>query len=318
MPHTVVVVVLPGVITFDLGCVLQIFGPTPAPEQGKTDYELVLCGPSRRTRTGDGFTLSLEHDLTAVLRGDTVLVVGCVHALAGPPPRPVLAALCAAAAGGARIGSVCVGAFALGHAGLLDGRRCTTHWAAAEALADQFPRATVLADALYVTDGPVITSAGAAAGLDLGLYLVRNDYGAEAAAELARWNVVAPHRDGAQGQFIRRPLSNEPGGGTAGVREWALGHLAQPLSVPALAAQARCSERTLARRFLAETGTTPMQWLNSARLLRARELLETTDLSVEHVAMEAGFPSTGALRSRFALALSTTPTAYRRTFTRRP
>jgi transcriptional regulator GlxA family with amidase domain len=215
---------------------------------------------------------------------------------------------------GARVGSVCVGTFALGHAGLLDGRRCTTHWAAADALAQQFPAATVSPNELYVEDGPILTSAGLAAGLDLGLHIVRTDLGAEAAAEVARWGVIAPHRDGGQAQFIRRPVSYGTGTGTAAVREWALLRLDQPLTVTDLATQACCGERTLSRRFVAETGQTPKQWLITARLQRARELLETSDLPVERIARDTGFPSAGALRDCFAAALSTTPTAYRRTF----
>jgi transcriptional regulator GlxA family with amidase domain len=316
MSHSVAALVLPGVVTFDLGCVLAIFAPAPGPESVPRPYDLVVCGARRgKVETADGFTITVDHGLREVESADTVLVVGYADAAGRRPSAGVLSALRRAADNGARVGSVCVGAFALGHAGLLDGRRCTTHWAAADALAEQFPEATVSPNELYVEDGPVVTSAGSAAGLDLGLHIVRSDHGAETAAELARWGVIAPHRPGGQAQFIRRPVSADSGTSTAPVREWALRHLDQPLTVTDLAAQACCGERTLSRRFVAETGQTPKQWLITARLQRARELLETTDLPVERIAQESGFPSAGALRDCFTASLSTTPTAYRRAFT---
>jgi transcriptional regulator GlxA family with amidase domain len=316
MRRSVAAVVLPGVVTFDLACVLLMFGRGPRPQHMAERYDLRLCGVRRGwVPTADGFSLGVEHGLVEVPRADTVLVVGYDSAVHRPPPATVLVALREAAANGARIGSVCVGTFALGHAGLLDRRRCTTHWAAADDLARQFPAAQVSPDALYVEDGPILTSAGAAAGLDLCLHIVRTDHGAEAAAELARWGVAAPHRDGGQAQFIRRPVSSGLGTSTAATREWALQNLDQPLTVTDLATHACCGERTLSRRFLAETGQTPKQWLITARLQRARELLEITDLPIEQVAQKAGFPSAGALRDCFGAGLATTPTAYRRTFT---
>ena len=185
----------------------------------------------------------------------------------------------------------------------IDGRR--SHVCAAQA-------AEVAPDVLYVDEGRVLTSAGLAAGLDLALHVVRNDHGAAAAAELARWNVVAPHRDGGQTQFAARPIALDSGLGAT--RTWALARLDQPLDLPALAAHANCSERTLTRRFRAETGASPKQWLLRMRVQRARELLESTALPVEQVAAQAGFPTAAALRARFAAELQTTPTAYRRTF----
>jgi transcriptional regulator GlxA family with amidase domain len=315
MGLSVAVLVLPGVVTFDLGCVLQIFGPAHGRERTSEYYDLMVCGPRPgKVATADGFAITVEHGLPELIRADTVLVVGYATAADAPPSAAVIAALRYAADRGARVGSVCVGTFALGHAGLLDGRRCTTHWVAADLLADQFPDADVVPNALYVEDGPILTSAGAAAGLDLGLHVVRNDHGAEAAAEVARWGVVAPHRDGGQAQFIRRPVSSDAGHSTGATREWALENLDRPLTVGALAAHACCGERTLSRRFVAETGQTPKRWLIAARLQRARELLETTHLPVERIAQDSGFASAGALRDCFAPALSTTPTAYRRAF----
>jgi transcriptional regulator GlxA family with amidase domain len=313
MAHSIAALVLPGVVTFDLGCVLQIFGGHPGGDPAH--YDLTVCAPRRgRVQAADGFAIHVDHGLSELVLADTVLVVGYAGFLDERPSAAVLDALRQVAERGGRVGSVCVGTFALGHAGLLDGRRCTTHWVAADALAAQFPKADVAPNALYIEDGPILTSAGAAAGLDLGLHIVRSDYGAEIAARSARWGVIAPHRDGGQAQFIRRPVSSDPGTSTAAVREWALACLDRPLTVADLAVRACCGERTLSRRFIAETGQTPKQWLITARLQRARELLETSDLPVERVAADSGFPSAGALRDCFATALSTTPTAYRRTF----
>jgi transcriptional regulator GlxA family with amidase domain len=210
--------------------------------------------------------------------------------------------------------SICVGAFALAHAGLLDGRRATTHWAVTSRLAGQFPEIAVVTDELYVDDGNVLTSAGLAAGIDLGLHVLRADQGAQAAAEQARWNVVAPHRDGAQAQFIDTALPDTSATSIAATCAWALRHLDRPLDLADLAAHASISERSLLRRFHDEVGASPKQWLLRARLDRARRLLETTDLSVAEVAREAGFPSTSALRQRFTGALGTTPSAYRTAF----
>jgi transcriptional regulator GlxA family with amidase domain len=210
--------------------------------------------------------------------------------------------------------SICVGAFALAHAGILDGRRATTHWMVTGLLAEQFPRVEVVADVLYVDEGQVLTSAGLAAGLDLGLHVVRRDHGAEAAAELARFNVVAPHRDGGQAQFTPRPISVGPDTGLAATRAWAIENPGRPLALADLAAHACCSERTLIRRFREETGMSPKRWLLQMRLERARELLEATEIPVEQVAAQAGFPSAGALRAHFAEKLRTTPSAYRRTY----
>jgi transcriptional regulator GlxA family with amidase domain len=214
--------------------------------------------------------------------------------------------------------SICVGAFALAHAGILNGRRATTHWMAADRLAKAFPRVHVMPRALYVDEGDVLTSGGIAAGLDLCLHVVRRDHGAEAAAELARFNVVAPHREGGQAQFIQRPVADLPDAGLGATRAWALEHLDRPLGVAELASHACCSERTLMRRFHAETGISPKRWLLQMRLERARELLESTAWPIEHVASRSGFPSSAALRARFSDELNTTPTSYRRAFRGQP
>jgi transcriptional regulator GlxA family with amidase domain len=229
----------------------------------------------------------------------------------------VTEALAAAASRGARVLSVCSGTFALAHAGLLDGRRVTTHWAFAEELARRFPAVEVDPAALYVDEGEVMTSAGLSAGIDLCLHVIREDWGAAVGERVARHMVAAPHREGGQAQFIERP-SAVPEAGAVGslepTRHWATERLAEPLDVAAMARHARVSPRTFARRFREETGTTPLQWLLGQRVLEARRLLEETDLPIDAIAWRAGFGTAASLRDHFRRATATTPTAYRRSF----
>ncbi|MCD2198164.1 helix-turn-helix domain-containing protein [Actinomycetospora endophytica] len=316
MLHRVVALVLPGVFTFDLSCLVQIFGHAPTlDESGEGFYAFSVCGPGGdRIPTADGFDIGVTEGLEALKAADTVAVPGYHRAWDTRADEESLTALREAAERGARMLSICVGAFALAHAGVLDGRRATTHWAATGALAEQFPEVTVVSDALYVDDGDVLTSAGLAAGIDLGIHVLRADHGAQAAAEQARWNVVAPHRDGAQAQFIETALPDTSTTSIASTCAWALGHLDRPLDLADLAGHAALSERSLLRRFHDEVGASPKQWLMRARLDRARRLLETTDLTMGEVAREAGFPSTAALRQRFATTLGTTPSSYRSAF----
>jgi transcriptional regulator GlxA family with amidase domain len=316
VPHRVVALALPGVFTFDLSCLVQLFGHPPTLDDADPGfYAFSVCGPGPgRARTGDGFDLWLDAGLEALGEADTVAVPGYAQAWSTSPDDDVLTALRAASRRGARMLSICVGAFALAHAGLLDGRKATTHWAVVDRLAAQFPAVAVASDVLYVDDGDVLTSAGLASGIDLGLHVIRSDQGAQAAAELARWNVVAPHRDGAQAQFIDTALPDTSATSIASTCAWALRHLDHPLDLADLAGHAAISERSLLRRFHDEVGASPKQWLLRARLDRARRLLETTDLTVQEVAREAGFPSASALRQRFTSGLGTTPTAYRRSF----
>jgi AraC family transcriptional activator FtrA len=314
MPHRVVALALPGVLMLDLAAPVHVFGHC-----GDPDYRFSLAGlRAGPVPTSTGFDVVAPLGLGALRRADTIVVPGTdSHA---PPDEAVLLALRRAAARGARLVSVCTGAFTLAHAGLLDGRRATTHWREAARLAAMFPDVHVDPSVLYVDEGPILTSAGVAAGLDLCLHLVRKDLGAERAAEVARRTVVAPHRDGGQAQFVRRPIERaaaEPGPHAAGLdetRAWALEHLAEPLTVARLAQHACVSPRTVARRFVEETGTTPAQWLLDQRTSAAQELLEQTDLSIEEVAARSGFGSTAALRQHLRRRLRTSPTAYRRAF----
>jgi transcriptional regulator GlxA family with amidase domain len=306
--HHVTVLALPDVVAFDLSTPAQIFGNEPG------RYAFSACGARPgRVPTTTGFALHVERGLEAVAEADTVLVPG-LRPAQWPPSPVVLDALRAAHVRGARVASICTGAFVLAHAGLLDGRRATTHWAHAEQLAARYPAVSVDPGVLYVDEGDVLTSAGVAAGIDLCLHLVRRDHGAEVANAAARRIVVAPHRDGGQAQFVEAPLPATGARGLAPTRAWAAQRLREPLTVAAMAGHAGCSERTFARRFQAETGTTPLQWLLGQRVLHARRLLEATDLAVEDVAGEAGFGTAASLRSHFRRATATTPLAYRRSF----
>ena len=297
----VAVVLFDGTVLYDLGTVLQVFP------------DAVVCAERRGPlRTSRGVVIEVERGLEAVDGAELVIVPGIAGgAVAGQ--MGALEALRSAHARGARVMSICTGAFAVAHAGLLDGRRATTHWAYCARLAERFPAVRVEPDVLYVDDGDVLTSAGLAAGMDLCLHVVRSAQGVEAANALARWNVVPPHREGGQAQFIEAPVTDGDGG-LAGTRAWALERLAEPLDVAALARHAHMSERTFARRFKVETGETPKRWLLAQRVQHARRLLETTDLDVEEVAARAGFGSAASLRVHFRRATATRPTAYRSTF----
>jgi transcriptional regulator GlxA family with amidase domain len=305
MTHRIAVLALPDVVAFDLATPFQLL---------HRHYELTLCAPARGpVSTTSGFPLLAHRGIDMLAEADTVFVPGFAPQ-EWPPPHRALDALRAAHARGARIASICTGAFALGAAGLLDGRRVTTHWRHAERLAELFPHARVDPDVLYVDEGDLLTSAGVAAGIDLCLHLLRRDHGAEAANAAARQTVVAPHRPGGQAQFIERAVPPADDGGLEATRAYALAHLDEPLTVAQLARHACTSERTFNRRFRRETGTTPLKWLHAQRVDHARRLLEGSDLPIEAVAQRCGFGSAAILRQHFRRATATTPTAYRRTF----
>jgi AraC family transcriptional regulator, transcriptional activator FtrA len=310
--HRVVALCLDGLVAFDLTAPAQAFGLAARPG-GDPLYAFSTCSvDAAEVRTTSGFGLRPQAGLGALRRADTVVVPGYAGILA-PPPQPALAALRAAGRRGARVLSVCTGAFALAHAGLLDGRRAATHWAWAGELASRFPAIEVDPDALFVDEGQVMSSAGLSAGIDLSLHVIRKDCGAAAGERVARHMVAAPHREGGQAQFARRAPA-DAGGSLEPTRRWAAERLEEPLDVAAMSRHARVSPRTFARRFREETGTTPLQWLLSQRVLEARRLLEESDLAVEAVAWRVGFGTAASLRDHFRRATATTPTAYRRSF----
>jgi transcriptional regulator GlxA family with amidase domain len=310
--HRVVALCLDGLVAFDLTAPAQAFGLAARPG-GEPLYEFSTCSVGgEEVRTTSGFGVSPQAGLGA-LRGAETIVVPAYAAVLDPPPEEALAVLRAAARRGARVISVCSGAFALAHAGLLDGRRAATHWAWAGELARRFPAVTVDPDALYVDEGEVMTSAGLSAGIDLSLHVIRKDFGAAVGERVARHMVAAPHRQGGQAQFAKRPPS-DAGGSLEGTRRWAAERLGEPLDVAAMAGHAGVSPRTFARRFREETGTTPLQWLLAQRVLEARRLLEESDRPVEAVAWDCGFGTAASLRDHFRRATATTPTAYRRAF----
>jgi transcriptional regulator GlxA family with amidase domain len=314
--HQVVALCLDGLVAFDLSAPAQVFTLAARPS-GESLYRFSTCAPDGAAlRTTTGFTVMPQGDLRMCARADTIVVPAYLNVLE-PPPAEATAALRRAARRGARVVSVCTGAFALAHAGLLDGKRATTHWAFAGELAARFPAIDVDASALYIDEGDVMTSAGLSAGIDLTLHIVRKDFGVAVGERVARHMVAAPHRDGGQAQFIEHSgEEGRPGGAASleGARQWALERLGDPLDVATMAAHASVSPRTFARRFREETGTTPLQWLLAQRVLAARRLLEESDLPIDEIAWRSGFGTAASLREHFRRVTATTPTAYRRAF----
>jgi transcriptional regulator GlxA family with amidase domain len=307
--HRLAVLALDAVVPLDLAIPAQVFGTYP-----EAPYEFVVCAAAAGpVATSAGFAVVAESGPEALATADTVLVPGFTPHLR-VPDAPVLDALRAAHARGARVVSICTGAFALAAAGVLDGRRATTHWRDAADLAALYPRIDVEPGVLYIDEGEILTSAGVAAGLDLCLYMLRRDHGAALANAIARRIVVPPHREGGQAQYIDQPVPEHAGGSLASTRAWALERLQEPLTVRTLAAHAHVSERTFARRFSAETGVPVLRWLLAQRVDAARSALEASDASVDEIAHRCGFGTAANLRKHFHRAVSTTPTAYRRTF----
>ncbi|MFJ4715666.1 GlxA family transcriptional regulator [Streptomyces sp. NPDC088785] len=313
---TVAVLIRDGVLPMELGLVHQLFGAARDPATGEPLYTVRTCAPRPgRIRTDADFPVYAAHGLEAVRTADTVLVPAS-HETDETLRAGTLDAGLAEAVGAVRgrVASICTGAFVLAAAGLLDGRRATTHWMASAHFARAFPAVTVDADVLYVDEGPVLTSAGEAAGIDLCLHMIRTDHGAAVAADVARRTVVPPYREGGQAQYVRRPVGTTDLTTTSASRAWALDHLAEPLTLAGLAARDGMSVRTYNRRFREETGVTPMAWLTVQRVDRARELLERTDHTVDRVAAETGFRTDVSLRRHFRRTVGVSPGAYRATF----
>ena len=315
--HVVAALISDGVAPFELAVACEVFGIDRSSDAGVPWYRfMVVAADDPPIRTSVGFTIDTPHRLADLRRADTIVVPA--HAGAGQPggmSPALIDALRVAHRRGTRLLSVCTGAFALAEAGLLDGRRATTHWMHTAEMARRYPEVKVDPDVLYVDEGDVMTSAGTAAGIDLMLHVVRLDYGADVANIVARRMVVPPHRDGGQAQFVTEPVRDgmdaDLFGSTLTFME---SHLGDPLTVNDLAARAAMSPRTFARRFRAATGTTPHGWLTRQRVLQAQRLLETTDEAVDVIAQRCGFGSAAALRPHFQRIVRTSPTAYRRCF----
>ncbi|WP_079138163.1 GlxA family transcriptional regulator [Actinacidiphila rubida] len=316
--HRVAVFALDGVIPFELGIPLRIFGAAENPDDRSHLYEVVTCSVrAGEVHTDADFPIVVEHGMEALAEADTV-VFPASHEL-GPVYAegrltPPLAEAMAAIRPGARVVSICTGSFLLAAAGLLDGRPATTHWSSADHFQRLFPRIRVDPDVLYVDDGDVLTSAGVAAGIDLCLHIVRRDFGTAVANGVARRTVVPPHREGGQAQYVRRPLPEPQLASTERARAWALSRLEHPLSLREMADRESMSVRTFTRRFREEVGLSPGQWLTQQRVEHARQLLESTDMSVDQVARTSGFGTAASMRQHLQTALGVSPTAYRRTF----
>ncbi|MEU1749077.1 helix-turn-helix domain-containing protein [Micromonospora arida] len=312
--HRVVALVLPPQSTFELACVAEVFGVR---RPGlPVNYRFDVCAEQPGiVPTMAGYDMAVTSGLHALETADTVVLPGWQRR-EQPAPAAVIDALRRAHRRGARIVAICSGAFLLAHAGLLDQRRATTHWRMATEFAARFPDVHVEADRLYIDLGDVATSAGTAAGIDLCLHLVRNDHGAAHADQIARHMVMPPHREGGQLQYAAAPLTAHTPMSLGPVLDWATKRLQDPLTVNDLATQARLSPRTFARRFTAQLGTSPGQWLLQQRITAAQALLEETDLPVETIATRVGLSTATNLRRRFRTTLKTTPAAYRRSFGR--
>jgi transcriptional regulator GlxA family with amidase domain len=311
--HKVALAVHDGISMFEAAAACEVFGVDRS-DLADPWYSFTVCGAGR-ARVGGWLLADFPngHGLDVLLTADTVVVPAC-HDTGEDPPGELVDAVRAAHEHGARIISLCTGAFVLAAAGLLDGRRATTHWAHAAALAERYPRVQVDPDVLYVDSGTIMTSAGKSAGMDLCLHVVRTDHGAAVANALARRLVIPPHRTGGQSQYIPAPLPARDGQPLADLLHWASGRLDRPLTVPDLARRAGLSPRHLTRQFHAVTGTTPLQWLHNQRLHRAQELLETTDDSIEQVAERTGMGTAATLRRHFHRSLGVPPDTYRHTF----
>ncbi|MFF4534884.1 GlxA family transcriptional regulator [Streptomyces aureus] len=305
----VVVLALDGVYPFELGMPSRILGAA----DGR--YEVVTCtvdgGP---VRTAADFSVAVDHGPEVLSTADTVVIAAVTPARIAASLTDETAAALALVRPGARVVSICTGAFVLAAAGRLDGRRATTHWCVTDEFRSRFPRVDLDPDVLFVDDGDILTSAGAASGIDICLHLIRRDHGSELANKVARRCVVPPLREGGQAQFIEQPVPEPSTASTAATRDWALARLGDPLTLADLAAHAGMSLRTFARRFNDEVGQSPGRWLIQQRVSRARHLLEASDLPVDRIAGEVGFATGASLRQHLHATIGVSPQTYRRTF----
>ncbi|MWB98852.1 GlxA family transcriptional regulator [Agromyces seonyuensis] len=312
MLNKIVCIAMPNMAVFEFGTICEVFGIDRREHGGPVfDFHVAAAEPGRIPMKF-GLGLDVGQDLAVAADADLVAVPACD--LSEPLDPRIAEVLRDAADRGAWVLSVCSGAFVLARAGVLDGKRATTHWMYADRLAEEFPAIDVDPGVLFVQDGNIVTGAGTAAGIDAAIHIVRSELGAGAANIVAKRMVVPPQRDGGQSQFIQTPVVECRSDSFARITEWMLEHLDHDLSVDLLARKALMSPRTFARKFRAETGTTPGAWLNRQRLLRAQQLLEETDLGLEEIARDTGFGTGAVMRHHFVKVLQTTPTNYRRTF----
>ena len=313
-PHRVTILALPSVVPFDLGVPAQVFG-YPRPDLGVRRYAVTVCGvtPGNVPTSTGGFSIAVTHGLHALTRAQTIVIPG-IDDLSAPIPRSVVRALVAAHKRGARIVSICTGAFVLAESGLLDGRRATTHWIDVPEFERRYPKVMCDPDVLYVDDGDILTSAGIASAIDLCLHIVRTDYGAAVANAVARRMVTVPYRSGGQAQFVLPAATADTGRRLDATRTWMLHRLGEPLTLNRMAKHAGMSVRTFARHFLGETGASPLQWMVRQRIVAAQQLLEKSDRSVVRIAESCGFGSAVSMRVHFRREIKTSPLAYRRAF----
>lgn len=310
--HRVAVLVLDGAKPLDVGIPAQVFSTRPS-----MPYELRACGLEAGAVTGgEGLAYNVSHGLEALEWADTVFIPGYRSPAEADPPAAIVSALRDAHERGARLAAISTGAFALAATGLLDRRRATTHWHYTSALRERYPRVRVDENVLFVDEGELLSSAGGASGVDLCLHLVRRDHGVALSNHVARRLVAAPYRSGGQAQYVPRSVPEPLGDLYAATREWALSRLEETITVDDLARHARVSSRTFARHFVEDTGYTPMQWILRARIDVARSMLELTDLGVEQIAAQVGLGTGANLRMHFQRILGTSPTEYRRTFSK--
>jgi len=312
--HKVVALAYEGLCTFEFGIVVELFG-LPRPELDHW-YEFEVCGLEKGPlRATGGVSVLPRRGLKGLLEADTIIIPGWRNP-DEPPPQPLIRTLTAAHEQGARLVSICSGIFVLAATGLLNGKCATTHWRYVEKLSRAFPAIRLQPDVLYVDEGDILTSAGSAAGIDLCLHLIRKDFGTLTANKVARRLVVSPHREGGQAQFIDKPVGEQASPWLANLLEWSQVRLHNPISVAQLANRACVSKRTLSRRFVESTGTSPLDWITALRVRRAKDLLETTPLSMEEVADRCGFGSAATLRHHFRARVKLSPNGYRASFQR--
>ena len=311
--HLVVALAYDQLCTFEFGCTVELFA-LQRPELGVRWYDFAVCAAETGPiRAAGGITVSAPFPLEMLAQADTIVIPGWRNA-DEMPPEALLRQIRGAHKRGARLCSICSGVFVLAAAGVLDGKRVTTHWRYAEKLAERFPKVIVEAENLYIDSGQIITSAGSAAGLDMLLHLVRRDYGAKVGNQVAQRLVVAPHREGGQAQFVPRPMAHDEQGRLSKLMDNIRAHPAHAYTIKSMASQANMSARTLQRQFQESTGQGPIEWLIRERVAIVKDLLESTDIALAKVAEMAGFGSEESLRRHFRRLVATSPSAYRRRF----